>query len=133
MGIFASVVAMRFGRTLFSEFGAQATARELSLALLGCQRAAIRSGDDHFIQFTLAGGRATEYRLLRDDGGSGALVDGPRPLSSDVTVTVSHATMRFTFEGAAAAAYQVTLVGRNRRWQIDVVPISGAIRVTDAT
>lgn len=133
MGIFASVAAMRFGRTLLSEFGAHAEARQLSLALLTCQRAAVKTGDDHLLRFVLEGGRAASYQLLRDNAGTLQLVDGPRALSGDITVTVSHPDMRFDFEGSAQAAYQIQLLGENRRWQIDVVPVTGAIRVTDAS
>jgi hypothetical protein len=124
---------MRVGRTLFAEFGANATARELSLALLVCQRSAIKTGDDHFLQFTVSGGQATAYRLVRDDGGGGVLVDGPKPLSGDVTTTVSATEMRFRFDGSAAAAYQIDLVGDQRRWRITVVPVTGTVRVTDVT
>lgn len=130
LGIFASVVMMRAGRSLFQEFGANATSRELSLALLTCQRTAIKTGDDHFLQFTVAGGQAVEYRLMRDAGGINELVDGPRAISEDVTVTASHPVMRFNFEGAAGAAYQIQVTGLNRGWRVDVVPITGAVRVT---
>ena len=130
IGIFSSVITMRYGRTLFGEFGSRSVARQLSLDLLTCQRAAIRSGEDHLLQFTLAGGRALDYSLLRDTGTGTVLVDGPRTFSNDVTVTVSTAQMRFNFEGAAAANHWINLVGQARSWRIDVVPINGAIRVT---
>lgn len=129
MGIVTSVAAMRFGRSLFSEFGAEATVRELSLALLACQRAAIRSGDDHYVEFTLNGTSATEYRIMRDDGAAGQLVDGPKPISSDVTVNVSNTTMRYDFDGAAGGAYHIDVTGINRAWQLDVVPITGTVQV----
>ena len=133
LGIMASVAAMRFGRSLLSEFGAHAEARQLSLALLACQRAAVKTGDDHVLRFALDGGRALSYQILRDNAGTLQVVDGPLGLSSDVTVTVSHGDMRFDFEGAAQDAYQIQLLGQQRRWQIDVVPVTGSIRVTDAT
>jgi type II secretory pathway pseudopilin PulG len=131
IGIFASVVAMRFGRTLFSEFGANSLARELSLDLLTCQRAAITTGDDHFLSFVVSGGNATSYSLIRDTAGGDVLVDGPKTFSEDVTVTVSHAEMRFNFEGSAAANYSLLLTGQNRQWQVDVVPITGAVSVAE--
>jgi prepilin-type N-terminal cleavage/methylation domain-containing protein len=133
LGIFTSVAAMRFGRTLFAEFGAHSTARQLSLALLTCQRAAIRTGDDHFLQFTVSGGEAVSYRFMQDTGSGSQLVDGPVAISDDVTVTVSDTDMRYTFEGAAGGAYQIQIVGENRSWQVDVIPITGAVQVTDTT
>jgi type II secretory pathway pseudopilin PulG len=131
IGIFASVVAMRYGRTLFSEFSANSVARQLSLDLLTCQRAAITTGDDHFLSFTVSGGNATSYSLVRDTAGGDVLVDGPKSFSDDITVTVSHAEMRFDFEGSAAANYSLLLTGENRRWQISVVPITGAVSVAE--
>ena len=41
--------------------------------------------------------------------------------------------MRYDFEGAAAANYSILIVGRDRQWRIDVVPISGAVQVTDVS
>ena len=55
IGIFAAVVTARYGRSIFGEFGARALAREMSLDLLTCQRAAIATGDDHLLDFTLGG------------------------------------------------------------------------------
>jgi prepilin-type N-terminal cleavage/methylation domain-containing protein len=130
IGIFSAVVAMRYGRTLFAEFGAQGTARELSLALLGCQRASIHSGDDHFVEFLSSGGRISSYRIMRTTSGAPALVDGPKSLSADVTVTVSSSTMQFNFEGGALANYWIDIVGQSQTWRVEVVPISGAVRVT---
>jgi hypothetical protein len=133
MGIFASVAAMRFGRTLFAEVGAHATARKVSLALLTCQRAAIRTGDDHILRFSVSGGKAVSYSLLQDSGGGPQVIEGPIAISDDVTVTVSATDMRYTFEGSASGAYQVQIVGENRSWQVDVIPITGAVQVTDTT
>jgi prepilin-type N-terminal cleavage/methylation domain-containing protein len=132
IGIFSSVVVMRYGRTLFGDFGSQSVARQLSLDLLTCQRAAIRTGDDHFLEFTLGGTRAVSYRLMRDTGMATVLVDGPRTFATDVVVTVSQDRMRYNFEGAAAANYSITLVGQNRSTRIDVIPINGTIRVTES-
>ena len=133
IGLFASLAAMRFGRSLLSEFGAHTEARQLSLALLTCQRAAVKTGDDHLLRFALDGGHALSYQILRDNAGTLEVVAGPLALSSDVTVTVSDGDMRFDFEGAAQDAYQIQILGQHRRWRIDVVPVTGSIRVTDAT
>jgi type II secretory pathway pseudopilin PulG len=129
MGIFAALAGMRFGRTIFGEYGARGFSRELSLAMLSCQRAAISSGDDHFLEFLSSGGKITQYRIMRDVSGTPTLVDGPKGISSDVTVTSSHSTLRFDFQGSAQAAYSVTITGTNRTWRIDVVPITGAVTV----
>jgi prepilin-type N-terminal cleavage/methylation domain-containing protein len=130
IGIFASTVAMRYGRSIFAEFGSQGTARQLSLALLASQRASIKTGDDHYVEFLASGGRITSYRIMRDTGGVLTLVDGPTTLSTDVTVTVSNTTMRYNFEGGAQGSYWINIVGQARTWRVDVVPINGAVRVS---
>lgn len=133
VGIFASAVAIRFGRTLFAEFGSQGEARQLSLALLACQRAAISTGDDHYVEFLSSGGKITSFRIMRDIGGVATLVDGPKSLSNDVTVTVSNSTMRYNFEGSALSNYWIDIVGQARTWRVDVIPINGTIRVTQTS
>jgi type II secretory pathway pseudopilin PulG len=130
MGICAATVAMRYGRSIFAEFGAQGTARELSLALLGCQRASIGTGDDHYIEFIDVGGRIGTYRIMRIVSGVATLVDGPKEISRDVTVTVSSNTMQYNFEGGALGSYWINVAGQDRSWRVDVIPITGAIRVT---
>jgi len=129
MGIVAGTVAMRYGRSIFAEFGAQGTARELSLALLTCQRASITTGDDHFIEFLSSGGRISSYRIMRLVSGVGTIVDGPKTLSSDVTLGVSSNTMQYNFEGSALGAYWINITGQSRSWRVDVIPITGTIRV----
>jgi prepilin-type N-terminal cleavage/methylation domain-containing protein len=129
LGIFAATAGMRFGRTLFAEFGARGAARELSLALLSCQRAAIVTGDDHYLEFLSTGGVIDQYRIMRDDSGTLTLVDGPKPIAADVTVSTTHGTLRFDFEGSALANYQVDIAGNEQVWQVNVIPITGAVNV----
>ena len=131
LGIFSAMVTMRFGRTMLSEFGSQSESRKVSLALLQSQRAAITTGDNHFLSFD--GTSATNYQLMRRTGTGDVLVDGPHNFSTDVTVTVSHTAMEFNFEGQALAAYIVTIVGVNRTWQASVTPITGSVTVVETT
>jgi len=131
IGILASVAIMRYGRTIFGDFGSQAEARILSLGLLQAQRAAVTSGDNHFVQFDSL--TPTSYRIFHREATGPVLVDGPHILPAEVTATVSDTEMEFTFEGQALGAYVVTLAGDARSWRIDVIPINGAIRVTDTT
>jgi prepilin-type N-terminal cleavage/methylation domain-containing protein len=133
LGIFSATVGMRFGRSLFAEFGAQAAARELALALLGCQRAAIASGDDHYLEFLYAGGKIAQYRVLRDSAGTPTLIDGPKSLPVDVTITSSDSTLRYDFQGSAQSNYWIQVTGQDRVWRIDVVPITGSLSVTQTS
>lgn len=131
LGIVATAVIPRVGRSVFAEFGAQAEGRKLSLSLLHAQRASIKTGDNHLVQFD--GTTATSYQVLRRSGTDLLLVDGPYPISDDVTVTASSSEIEFTFEGQTAGLtpHTVDLVGENRSWQLSVIPITGSVSLQE--
>ncbi|MBC8352934.1 MAG: prepilin-type N-terminal cleavage/methylation domain-containing protein [Planctomycetes bacterium] len=131
MGIIAAIGTARFGRSAYANFGAQGEARTLSLSMLRAKRAAITTGNNHFIQFDAT--TATQFSVMRRIGSSSTLVDGPHLLNSDVTVVASTTEMDFTFEGEAAASYQVDFTGNGRNWRLNVVPVTGAVIVTDVS
>ncbi|MCA9204455.1 MAG: type II secretion system protein [Planctomycetales bacterium] len=130
IGILSSIVIARNGRTLLGNFGAQADCRRLSLDLLRAQRLSITTGENHFIQFPATTGKGITYRLRRRTATGVQNVES-RTLGEDVSVTASHTVMEFTFEGQALGAYQITLAGNARSWQMNVVPITGAMQVTE--
>jgi len=66
---------------------------------------------------------------MRDVSGTPTLIDGPKTMSSDITVTSSHTTLRYDFQGSAQASYSVVITGTNRTWRIDVIPVTGAVTV----
>lgn len=131
LGIVASIAMARFGRSIMADFGSHAEARQLSLAFLHAQRASITTGDNHYVAFDATS--ATSYSLFRVTGTGDVLVDGPHPLESDSTITVSATRMEFTFEGQTEGLidYTVTLQGENRTWQMTIIPISGAVQVAE--
>ena len=131
IAIVAAVAMMRYGRSVMGDFGSQAQARIVSVALLHAQRASITTGDNHYLQFDAV--NATTYSLFRRTGGGDTLVDGPYDLSDDVAINVSDTVMEFNFEGQALGPYVVTFVGDNRTWQLDVIPINGSIQVAETT
>ncbi len=135
IGIFAAVLTSRVGRSVFADFGSGAVARELSLDLLTCQRAAIATGDNHFLRFVVGGGNVASYRMMRTTASGDVAVDAIKPISDDVTVAITAPTndMTFRFEGQADAAYQIDIAGQNRSYRVSVVPINGAIQVTETT
>lgn len=128
LGIFASITMMRFGRSIFADFGSQGEARAISLALLQAQRGAIKTGDNHYVEFDATA--ATSFSIFRAMDTGDRLVDGPHALQEDSTITVSSTKMEFTFEGRALGAYTVTLDGENWTWNLEVVPINGSLQTT---
>ena len=103
------------------------------MAMTAAKRSAISTGHDHVMKFTSRGGTVASYQLMRRDGMSLTAIDSAHIFPRELSVTVSHAEMYFTFEGQAKAAYQIQLRGADRSFQLDVVPITGAITTTETT
>ena len=100
--------------------------------LIQARRRAIATGDNHYVEFTTSGGAATGYTLYQRVGGGGVqAVDEYRAFVQQETVNVSHSQAEFDFEGAALAAYQITFSGPDRTAQVTVVPVTGAVRVSE--
>lgn len=133
MGILAAIGTARFGRSAYANFGSQGEARKISLALLRAHRSAIKTGDDHFVQFNSASPTpATQFSVMRRaSDNSTSVVEGPHALNEDVRVIASATELSFNFEGEAAAAYQVDFTGNGRNWRVNVVPITGAVTVSE--
>ncbi len=132
MGILAAIGTARFGRSVYGNFGAQGEARTLSLAMLQAKRAAIRTGDNHRILLDSTTS-ATSYSVQRQVSGAWTTLEGPIALSEYVTISSNRAGLEFNFEGEAMFAYEVKCTGGGRDWQLDVVPITGTVTVTDIT
>jgi prepilin-type N-terminal cleavage/methylation domain-containing protein len=132
MGIFGAVAVGRYGRQMLSEFGSQSDARRVSLDLTHAQRAAILTGDNHYLEFTSSGGQIAGYQMYRrwDDGTTTPEAEY-HDVSSDIRMTSSSSRAEFTFEGQALDNYSITLTGKDREYRITVVPINGSVQVTD--
>ena len=131
IGVLAAVAIGRLGKTALGDFGAEGDARRLSLDLAQARRAAIATGDNHYVLFDIDAGNAVGCQLYRKAAGGDVAVDEYRGFPSQAVVTVSHGQAEFNFEGQALAAYQITLAGPNRTWQADVVPVTGAVRISE--
>lgn len=129
LSILAAVVVMRNGRTLLGNFGAQGEVRSLAIALSQAKRRAITGGNTHGVVFNVVSSKIASYSVVSVNSGN-TVVDGPYTLPVELTVTSSHTQMNFDFTGQAAATYWVLLTGANRQWRIDIVPVTGAINVT---
>lgn len=129
LGIFTVVAVSRIGPGTLDNFGARADARRLAVDLLQARRRSIATGENHYLAFVVVGGEATGYTLHRRKAGGDVAVDSPHEFPRNVVVTASHADAEFTFEGGALAAYRIALTGPEQTWQVDVVPVTGAIDV----
>lgn len=129
LGIFMLVAISRIGPGTLANVGARADARRLAVDLLQARRRSIATGENHYLAFAVVGGKATGYTLYRRKAGGDVAVDSPHEFPGNVVVTTSDAAAEFTFEGAALAAYRITLTGPQQTWQVDVIPVTGAVDV----
>ena len=130
-GLLAAVAIGRLGVGSLANAGSQADARRLAFDLLAIQRRAIATGDNHYVELASADGRFVGYTAYRVSADGDVPVDSPRVFSAGLDVQASHTRAEFTFEGAAIEAYQFTLSAPDRSWQVTVVPVTGAVRVTE--
>ncbi len=133
LGLLALAGISRFGFDTLANGGAEGFARKLSLALMHARRATIATGDNHYLQLATSGGNVTGFTLMRRASGGDVQVDQPRAVPADVTVTSAQSILEFDFDGAALAAYSVSVVGPNRSWNVAATPLTGAIQATETT
>jgi len=126
MAVFVTVAASRLGPEMIHDFGARADARRLAGDILQARRRSIATGEEHYLEFAVSNGRVSGYTLYRKAKSQGKVaVDEPHEFPADVAVSTSAPKVRFTFEGAALAAYQIVLTGPGQTWRVDVVPATG--------
>lgn len=130
MGILFAAGTVRLGPNAANDMSARAAARLLATDLQHMKRRAITTGDDHYVEFTTQGSTITGYQMYHNSG-SPETVDDLREFPSGLTVTSADSQLTFDFEGAASAAYDVTLAGPNRSMSVQVVPVTGAVIVTE--
>jgi type II secretory pathway pseudopilin PulG len=130
VGVFVAVAAGRFGQSAQGNFAARGDARRLALDLVQCQRRAIASGANHYLEFTTSSGAIVGYTLYQRTGpSSGTAVDAYQAFSTGLTVTSAQSQLEFTFDGSALTAYAVTLAGANQTRQVSVTAATGNVRV----
>jgi len=126
IGLLATMAVTRYGASTVSDVGAQGFARRLMLDCLHARRAAISTGDNHLVRFTISGGKATEYAVLRRQGGNTTQVDASRAVPSGVDVTTAGTTdMEFTFTGETLTSYTVTIAAPDRTLTVTVPQVTG--------
>jgi type II secretory pathway pseudopilin PulG len=126
IGLLGAMAVTRYGSSALADVGAQGFARRVSLDCLQARRAAISTGDNHLLRFTIAGGKATQYALYRRQGGSLIQVDTTHAVPSGVDVTTAGAVdLEFTFTGDALGSYAITVAAPDRTRIVAVSQATG--------
>jgi prepilin-type N-terminal cleavage/methylation domain-containing protein len=120
----------RLGSSTLENVGAEGFARKLALDLMQARRRTIATGENHYLQLTLAGSNVSSYTLYRRTAGGDVVADETRTVPAGVVATASHTTLEFDFSGAALAGYSIAVAGPNRSWTVSTVMATGAVRTT---
>lgn len=123
----------RFGTSTLENLGGDGFARRLALDMMQARRRTIATGDNHYLQLTVASGKVTAYTLFRRASGGSVAVDAVRTVPSGVNVTTSYTTLEFDFDGAALAAYALSIAGPKRSWTVSTIMATGAVRTVETT
>ena len=130
VALVAAAGVTRFGSSTLENVGAEGVARKLALDLMQARRRTIATGDNHYLQLTLAGSNASSYTIYRRTAGGDVVVEQTRTVPAGVVATASHTTLEFDFGGAALAGYSIAVAGPNRSWTVSTVMATGAVRTT---
>lgn len=133
VGLVAAASIGRFGNETLQNLDAEGYARRIALDLTQARQATIASGDNHYLSLIESGGNVTSYAMFRRDGGGDIQVSPDAPTPTGLTVTATHTTLEFDFDGAALAAYDVDIVGPNRSWSVTSIPLTGLVRTDETT
>lgn len=132
MGTLSTVVVTRYGRDIFGDLGARSEAHRLWMDLQRAKSVAIRNGSTVSVIFEDGpSGQLNGYRLAEGPTGRQTLIDEPTQFSPNINVTSTSSTIQFTFEGHASAACVVNLKGPNRSWGLNVVPLTGSVKISE--
>ena len=132
IGILAASAVVRLTPESISNFGAKTDARRVAVDLLQARRRAIATGDNHLLGLTYDSGVIVGYTVQKRLADSSTVdVDTLRRFPDGVTVAVAPSAPEFTFEGAALAAYTITLTAPDRTWQVTVAQATGAAQVAE--
>jgi hypothetical protein len=125
IGLLGAMAAIRYGTAALADVGAEGFTQQLALDCSQARRAAIATGDNHLVRFTIFGGNATQYAVYRRSGMSVTQIDQVITVPAGVTVTTSATDLEFTFTGEALASYTVTIVAPDRTITVTVPQVTG--------
>ncbi len=130
VGLIAAAGVIRFGSGTLENLSAEGFARTLALDLNHARRAAVATGDNHYLQLSYSGANVASYAIYRRTSAGDVPVEQVRTVPAGVTVASVQATLEFEFSGAALAAYAVSVTGPDRAWTISTTIATGAVRTT---
>jgi prepilin-type N-terminal cleavage/methylation domain-containing protein len=130
VALLAAAGLTRWGSGTVENVSGESFARRLALDLMQARRRTIATGDNHYLQLSPAAGNVTSYMIYRRASGGDVVVEQTRTTPSGSTVAASHATLEFDFDGAALAAYSVTVTAPSRSWTVSTVMATGAVQTT---
>ena len=130
----AGVAAIgRFGSETLQNASSEGYARRLALDMSQARQRTVATGDNHYLLMTLSGGNVASYTVYRRDPGGDVIIEQTTDTPAGVTVVASHTTLEFDFDGAALAAYSVSIAGPNRSWSVTTTPLTGTVNTVDTT
>ncbi|MEQ8211069.1 MAG: hypothetical protein RH917_14680 [Lacipirellulaceae bacterium] len=133
IGIVSLAAISRFGHSSLENLSAEGYARLLQRDLMQARQRTVATGDNHYLSLTTIGGEVTTYTMWRRASGGDVAVDQARTTPTGLTVTASHTTLEFDFDGSALASYVVTAAGPDRSWQVSAIPATGLCQVADVS
>lgn len=128
VGLLAAAGATRWGSSTVENLSADGFARRLALDLIQARRRTIATGDNHYLLLSPSAANVTSYVMYRRASGGDVVVDQTRTRPTGATVTASHTTLEFDFDGASLASYSVAVAAPNRTWTITTVMATGAVQ-----
>lgn len=133
IGIVSLAAISRYDNSSLENLSAEGYARLLQRDLLQARQRTAATGDNHYLSLTTSGSDVTTYTMWRRASGGDVAVDQPRATPTGLTVTTSHTTLEFDFDGSALDSYSVTAAGPDRWWQVTTVTATGLSQVTDVS
>lgn len=131
IGLLAAAAMMSFGHDTVNTTDTDGFVRRVVLDLRQARRAAIATGDDHYVRFNRTSGSVVGYDLMRVTSGGDVQVQPATALPTDSTVTTGSDTWRFDFSGAlttSGASSTIQVDGATYAWTATVYHATGAVR-----
>ena len=136
LGLLATAAAVRFGFDAVAVTSGEQFAYQVCNSLRHARRAAISTGDDHYVLFNRSSGVVVSFDTYREGGAGDTRVDSTIAVPNDVTVTTASDRWEFGFDGSvdgATTAGSLQIGASGFTWTITVQHGTGVVRVAKAS